>query len=56
MDEHTALVSICGIGAAGTVALTICNNIPGVIGFLAFCSGIALYIIGTGGGASGPGS
>jgi len=46
VDEHTALITVCGLGVAGVVALHLCGAGDAALGMLAFCSGIALYIIG----------
>ena len=46
MDEHTALVAVGGIGAAGVVALALCGHSGESVGLLMFISAIALYIIG----------
>jgi len=46
VDEHTALVSIGGVGAAGVVALALCGHSAESAGLLMFMSALALYIIG----------
>ena len=46
VDEHTSLVAVGGIGAAGVVALALCGHSGESVGLLMFVSAIALYIIG----------